>query len=1306
MSSISLFQIQKTKEEEQFWLSQLTAPLPETTIPFNGLRPKTQVKQTIHFTLPNTLTQNLLKISKNIDLSLYLLLLSTVQCVLLRYTGQKDSLIASPLFRPLAQLNQDNLVLIQQIIEPTYDFKTTVLTLKNKLLKCYENQYYPYEKIIKQRISDESYVIPFYCGLNSIHDDATTTTHDIAIWWNRQQDEISCQITYQSLLFNKEKITRFFQHYVTFLTSALNQPEVPITQLQLLPTEELQQLNQWSHSSLAYPTDQTIVELFEQQVKVTPDRIAVTFQDKQLTYQQLNELANNIAHELRQQQTLQVEECVAFWLTRSEQVLVVIWGILKAGAAYIPLDPGYPIDRVEHILQDSSCHIILTDDSFAEKLAQLSFSVKIINIHQIAYKNVENLPIIGKTNNLAYIIYTSGSTGKPKGVMIEHGSLVSLVSGLKEIIYRRLPHPLREALAAAFVFDLSVKQLFVTLVQGNTLCLVDDEVRLDPKLFIDFLHTQQINFIDVSPAFFAAMLEYGFGNHFPPTLHHIIVGSESVPPTLINTFYQHEKCKKVTLTNMYGPTENCAEAAYFHLDAHFTTQCNAVPIGKPIPNTQALIVDEQFNLVPIGIPGELCISGPGLARGYLNDATMTASKFVLHPFQANARLYRTGDVCCWSEQGEIEYLGRNDDQVKIRGFRIELGEIENRLLQHFTVKEAVVLVKEINQQKELVAYLVGQVEVNILRDYLKMIFPVYMVPGYFVILDKLPLNISGKIDKKMLPEPNAAVTVIDPNYRAARSPLEQQLVEIWQTLLNKQPIGIDDNFFDLGGHSIKATQLVSKVYKALKIEINLRDIFTFPTITELVEIISAKQAVFDVNQITPISTASYYDLSHAQRRLWLTSQLPDINAVFHIHDVIELTGQLNFAALQHAWQIVVTRHESLRTTFMTLQGEPKQQIHEFNPDCALILQNMTSDTTEAIQCVITQQATTPFDLGKLPLVRVKLLKVAEQRYLFTFTMHHIIGDGWSIDILIKELFTIYQNTVDKKNVILPALTIQYKDYAAWQKHLLNSEVGKKLQQFWQQTLSKPLPILQLATDFPRLPDKIIYGSECLQLMLDQSTTTQLHQLAKQQQVSLFMVLVALVRTLLYRYTAQEDVIIGTAIAGRNHPDLQEQIGFYVNMLPLRIQVKTEDSFINVLNTAKNVIFAAQEHQLYPFDKLVAEVGGQRERNRFPLFDVVVDLQDEQHIDVNLTGLSATISEKQLNVSEYDLAFLFIEQQEQIELHVSYHTHLFNVATITTLIGHFEQLLNFIIMTPEMAVTEVNLTDHTLVKEEITTQFNF
>ncbi len=1307
---ISLFQIQKNIAEEQYWLSQLSGSLPETTIPFNGVRPHTMVKQTIDFILPENLTQQLIKVSKNNDLSLYILLLASVECVLFRYTGQKSSLVASPLYRPIADPDANNLIFIYDFFEPKDNFKKIVLSLKEKLIKNYENQDYPYTRIIKKLNITESH-LPCTLGLlKNIHEIQlnNSITHDLTLVWEKtSNNEITYQIIYHSLLFSKAKIERFYQHWLTFLTVALSQPEVPIIHLNLLPTSELQQLAQFNQTALAYPTEQTIIELFEKQVIETPNNIAVTFREKQLTYRQLNEQANKVAYYLRQHHKAQSEECIAFWLVRSEVVLVAIWGILKAGSAYVPLDPGYPLDRVEHILQDSHCRIVLTDDFFAKKLAESTLLINSVDIHKIPTQTIENLPYIAKSHHLAYIIYTSGSTGKPKGVMIEHGSLVSLVSGLKEIIYRDLPHPLREALAAAFVFDLSVKQLFVTLVQGNTLCILDDDTRLDPRLFIDFLHQQQINFIDVSPAFFAAMLEYGLGENFPPNLHHIIVGSESVPPTLIYNFYQHEKCKKVTMTNMYGPTENCAEAAYFHVDAHFTTQATAVPIGRPIPNTQAFVIDNYSNLMPIGIPGEICISGPGLARGYANDATMTAAKFISHPFQANARLYRTGDVGYWSEAGQIEFLGRNDNQVKIRGFRVELGEIENRLLQHPRIKEAVVLAKDIDNNKELVAYVVGHVDINELRDHLKITFPTYMIPSYFVLLERLPLNISGKIDKKALPDPITDVATIDPNYKAPRNALEQQLVEIWQILLNKQAIGIQDNFFDIGGHSIKATQLVSKIHKALKIELSLRDIFTFPTIIELIEIIEAKKETFDVNHITAIPSAEYYDLSHAQRRLWLSSQLADTNTIYHIHEVIKLTGNLQVKFFQQAWEALVLRHESLRTTIVTVGGEPKQKIHPINQDCSLLFVDVSQLDKNILQKYIEKQVNTPFDLGKLPLVRVQLLKMAEQCYFFIFTMHHIIGDGWSIDILINELFKFYRQLCLGENINLPNLRIQYKEYAVWQKHLLNNQLGKELQQYWQQKLTAPLPILQLPTDFPRSVHKTYHCAHLISMM-DSVTTEQLHKLATQYRISLFILLISLIRVLLYRYTEQEDIIIGTAVAGRNHPDLQEQIGFYVNMLPLRIIVKKEESFINVINTVKNVIFEAQEHQLYPFDKLVADVGGQWDRSRFPLFDVVVDLQDNQQLNGMLPEIELSAHDAQSDVSEYDLAFLFTMQNEQLLLNLTYNTSLFSNKTMNNLISHLDEIRKTVLTSSDVTLMNINLTNTVTSQpeEDIFTQFNF
>jgi acyl carrier protein len=727
------------------------------------------------------------------------------------------------------------------------------------------------------------------------------------------------------------------------------------------------------------------------------------------------------------------------------------------------------------------------------------------------------------------------------------------------------------------------------------------------------------------------------------------------------------------------------DATHFAVYPHQLKNYDTIPIGKPMANRYAYILDEQLKPVPVGVWGELYIGGEGLAKGYVNRPELTAELFISNPFKKNERVYRTGDICRWLPDGNIAYLGRNDNQVKIRGYRIELGEIENALLRHKNVKEAVVLAKkEDPENQSLVAYIVSKKEISAtgLMSHLRRSLPDYMLPAYFVQLEKMPVNINGKIDNAALLSLKHEKLKTGNIYVAPGNATEKTLSEIWKDILQRDQIGTADHFFEIGGNSIIATRMVSMIHKLLHIRLNLRDIFRYPKIKELAGFIVESEQEQHI-QIEPIARQDYYEISNAQKRLWLVSRFGDGSVAYNIPVAYVFKGSLNKGAFVKALQTVVERHESLHTVFIIVNDEPKQKIIPENqlnfrvdhidltgqPDTALIAKDMAI-----------KEAVTPFDLSKGPLIRAKLISTGENENIVLITMHHIISDGWSSEILLHEISLLYNAYAAGKGNPLTPLKIQYRDYAAWQGKLMSGASFELHRKYWLEKFKEQITALQLPTDAPR-NDLQTFTGATYKFSLGKDASADLVLLSIKYEVTLFMSLLASVKLFLYKLTGQTDIIVGSSVAGRQHEDLNDQIGFYVNTLALRTSVNKDEPFSTLLNEIKNTTLEAYEHQVFPFDQLVDELKIKRNLSRSAIFDVMVELFDNKQAvktRLELNGLKISPFITELATSRFDLIFNFYENADDITVVIEYNTDLFKPETIELMCMRFLKLVEFIL----------------------------
>ncbi len=1090
-------------------------------------------------------------------------------------------------------------------------------------------------------------------------------------------EDVDIDFVYNLAYFDVDEIERIQARFMLILEHVLNHVDESIRSIPLLTETEQEQLQVWNKTGTDYHKNLTIVDLFEALVEKTPGNTAVVFEDQQLSYQELNEKANKLSHYLLSLKTdtdnshLITDNClVGICVERSLEMVIGLLGILKAGYAYVPLDPGYPLPRLQYMLEDSEVPVLLSQSHLMERFPISKAKVVCLDSEweNIADYSGENPLRQSRPEDLSYVIYTSGSTGTPKGVMVEHSALINLLFCMQQRIVLTSTDKLLAVTTLSF--DIAALELYLPLIAGSQTIIISRETANNGEMLVQKLVEGHITVMQATPSTWKLLLQSGWSQLTPLT---ILCGGEALPRQLGHALLKNSQ----QLWNVYGPTETTIWSSI-----HGVTQSPEKPelVGQPIANTQIYILDANNDLTPQGLPGELCITGRGLSRGYLNLSELTAEKFIeIEIFGKCQRFYKTGDLARWLPDGNLEFLGRLDNQVKLRGFRIELSEIEFSLMEHETVKEAVVLLYNQEDNASIVAYITLAMQIDevvgTLRTWLKARLPEYMLPTSFTVLDKLPLTPNGKINRKALPAPDFST------YKEQQSPrteTEHLLCNLWSQVLGMEVTSINSHFFEIGGHSLLASQLASRIRESFGIEMPLRVIFDHAFLKDQAEWLNKQQRGLELPPITPLAKSDHMVLSFAQQRLWFLAQLEGDSVTYNMPAALHLAGPLDETALQDALTALVRRHDSLRASFPVVDGEAVVQLNEvYNPLSLTDLSGLLETERQAqVMEWIANNTNTPFDLSTGPLLRVHLLKLNQHEQILLLNMHHIISDGWSIGILIRELGTLYESFLQGRSPSLPPLPIQYVDFAHWQRQWLNRDVLNAQLVYWKRQLGGTIPMLPFPTDYPRTSVRNCQGAQHT-LVLSSDLTDSLKTLSLQNNVTLFMTLLAAFKMLLYRHTGIDDIIIGTPIALRNRVETEGIIGLFLNTLALRTDLSGNPSFRELLRRIREVTLGAYAHQEIPFERLVEELQPERNLSQHPIFDILFNFINTPSTALEFPGLSLNAIDMPLDAKF--LMTLYVEERNGLlNLQLVYQRELFSESRIVFFLNQYLYLLEQIV----------------------------
>ena len=1104
-------------------------------------------------------------------------------------------------------------------------------------------------------------------------------------------ESLKLDLEYDPARYTRNAIEELGATYAALFAQAISNPLLALDRFSLLTNDGKRCLLQWGAGPSTPSPTSTIHALIAAQAQQSPDAIAVRSGAETLTYAELESRSNQLARYLAEC-GVRPGSLVGLCVSRSAAMMVPVLAILKAGGAYVPLSADQP--KVRTAQQLAGIDVLITEQELIAALPDFAGRTLTLDAAERPWNQASDaeIDVAVAASDLAYVIYTSGSTGTPKGVGVRHSNLVNYATHIVRALSLDT-EPLQFATVSTLSADLGNTVIYPALVTGGCLHVLPFDVATDGRRMAAYQAEYSIDVLKIVPSHLGALLDASTGV-LPK--RYLITGGEALKPALVARIKDESSCEVI---NHYGPTETTVGSLMLRLKDFDASGTATVPIGRPIANTRVYVLDQNLELLPVGVPGELYIAGAGVTAGYVGLPDKTAERFMEDPFENGELMYRTGDLVRWLPQGVIEFLGRADDQVKIRGYRVELGEIEAVLAAEPGVRQCVVIARDRQNNaddKQVVAYVVVDRQqgatAESVKQALKDKLPDYMVPSAIVEMSKLPLTSNGKVDRKALPAPEERTAR---QYKAPSTTTEELVAQIWSEVLKIDKISTDENFFDLGGHSLLATQVVSRVRRVLDVDLPLRTIFDTPTVSRIAERIDAAKLPGGADAVLPIvgiERNGPLPLSFAQQRLWILDQMEPNNPMYNIPRSLRLRGKLDESALGKALNEIVRRHEPLRSWFGTEAGQPVQHIE---PSLSLTVSEIDLTATPVAEreakakAVVAEEGYKPFDLSIAPLLRVILLKLDMEDHVLILVMHHIVSDAWSADVFMRELNALYEASLNGRPAELPEMTVQYADYANWQRNWLQGKTMDEQLGFWRNQLAEAPPLLTLPTDRQR-PEKQTFAGASMQSVLPADLCTSLKAVCKAEGVTLFMALLAGYQTMLSRLASQEQVVVGTDSANRFSVDTERMIGFFINLMPLKLDLTGDPSFREVLKRVRATTLACYGHQEMPFDKIVGELRPERSLSHNPIVQVLFVMQNAPSGAKTLGAIEVSNFSMPVTRSKFDVAVFAVERAETIDCFWVYSTELFDASTVTNMAETFETLLRDALANPETTVSALNL----------------
>jgi amino acid adenylation domain-containing protein len=1284
------------KADKQYWLRKLSGDLA-----LSGLQedlPRTAASHgwsELPMEFPRDVVLRVRALCGNNEMLIFSFLLSAVKICLHKYTDQQDIIVGTPVHDSQGETGILNRVLaLRDSLTAQMTVREVMNSVKTTLGEAYTHQKYPFTRLLDLlgvQVEDSQQAIFKVFVTHDRHNtgESDPPLADVCLHFHNNAEALSCTIQFDHGLFTRQTIEVFGRHLVTLAQQMIANTSERVAGLSLVSLEEAALIQKFNNTRREYPRNVPVHQLFELQANLTPSQPALIHGRQTWSYERLNHESNRLARYLREV-GVRAGVRVGVLMDRSAEMFTALLGVLKAGATYLPLDPEVPPVALSHIVQDAGLHFVLTQDRHAGKLPS-QVEALAIDGHRCQVRHEcagGNLNIPSAPDQIAYVLYTSGSTGSPKGVEVTHHGLTNYVCWAVDQYFRS--DKLGVAFYSSIAFDLTVTSLFCPLICGGRIVIYDGEI----DEIVTQLASDDVGFIKVTPSH----LMFAKENIASATsLRRIVVGGEAFHTALAREIHR-TLGEEVEIFNEYGPTEATVGCMVHRFDPERESR-EQVPIGVPAANTQIYLLDQNLQPVSLNMTGEIYIGGEGLAHGYLNLPEVSSRSFIENPFRPGERLYRTGDLARWLPEWELEYVGRKDGQVKFHGYRIELDDIRAHLNQFPGIKDNVISVHKDNAGSEvMVAHYAADQEFPALelKSFLKQRFTDVLVPGFFVWLKKLPLTDHGKLDRRALPGlaeirklRHEAETV------APRTPTEEVLLGIWCQVMEAPNLSIHDDFFASGGHSLLAVRVISRARKVLGVALPLRSLFEAPTVARLAAVIDSsrhgKEGLHLPALVRRTDKEGASPLSYGQKRVWFAQQINPDSAVYNIYPAFRLRGKLDIECLTRALNEIIARHEILRTNFLLGETGPVQVVspQRYCELPVIDLSRFSHAQREAeLAAIVSEDGQHSFDLAADLLLRAKIVRLEEFEHVLLIAFHHIIADAWSMQIFYRELSSLYSAFLAGGLSPLPQLSLQYRDYVAWQECLFAESIAAEELAYWREKL-RNVPAEIVFNNSRTRPMVAANRGEALDVSIGNDLSRQLRELSRTENCTMFMLMLAAYKTWLCCYSGVQDIVVGIDIANRAPSETEDLIGFFVNLLPIRTDLSDDPAFHELVARIRANCLDAYSHQYLPFEKIVEDLNPERRGDRIPFVPATFGLLPANPIqEFTLPGIELTLMGRHNSTSVFDFTLLLVEGANGLTGCLQYSSELFEPGTVVRMLASFQTILQTIVKRPEIKLSDL------------------